>query len=177
MKHRNLILSTLMFIAMVCMPWLTLYAQQPEEENINIIERINQESEGNVEIEVSESLMEKIFASPTSGKQRPTTGTSTQGRRPGLHKQEGYRVQIFNDGRNQATLRARAQARGNAVAGRFPKYRGQIYTFSQSPNWFTRVGNFRTQGEANAALAELKRAFPAFAGEMRVVRSQIVLIK
>ena len=58
---------------------------------------------------------------------------------------------------------------------RFPKYRGQVYTFSSSPNWYCRVGNFRTAAEANAALAELKRAFPAFASEMRTVKSTVIL--
>ena len=89
----------------------------------------------------------------------------------------GYRVQVFSDGRNQGTLEARAKARGSAVLARFPKYRGQVYTYSQSPNWYTRVGNFRSQQEANAALHELKRAFPSFSSEMRVVKCKIVVIK
>jgi hypothetical protein len=60
---------------------------------------------------------------------------------------------------------------------KFPKYRGQVYSFSSSPNWYTRIGNFRTSAEASAALQEIKRAFPQFASEMRVVKSQIVIIK
>lgn len=177
MKYRNITLTSALFLAILVMPWIAVFAQHTSEvETPDIVQRIVEEPGSNVEIEVSDELLEKILAAPTSNRQRPATTTQTT-RRPGLHKQEGYRVQIFNDGRNQSTLRARAQARGNAVAGRFPKYRGQIYTFSQSPNWFTRVGNFRSQSEATAAMAELKRAFPAFAGEMRVVRSQIVLIK
>lgn len=92
-------------------------------------------------------------------------------------KKQGYRIQVFSDGRNPSTLQARAQARGNAIVAKFPKYRGQVYSFSSSPNWYTRIGNFRTQEEANKALTELKRAFPGFAGEMRVVKSQITIIK
>ena len=97
--------------------------------------------------------------------------------RPGVNKLQGYRIQVFSDGRNPATLQARARARGNAIVAKFPKYRGQVYSFSQSPNWYTRIGNFQTQEEASKALAELKRAFPSFAGEMRVVKSSITIIK
>jgi uncharacterized glyoxalase superfamily metalloenzyme YdcJ len=84
-------------------------------------------------------------------------------------------VQVFSDGRNQTTLEARARARGNAIVAKFPKDRGQVYSFSKSPNWYTRVGNFSTAAEANAALQELKRAFPSFASEMRTVKCDIIL--
>lgn len=94
-----------------------------------------------------------------------------------VQKRQGFRIQVFSDGRNPATLQARAQARGNAIVARFPKYRGQVYSFSSAPNWYTRIGNFKTSDEANEALMELKRAFPSFAAEMRVVKSQITIIK
>ena len=94
-----------------------------------------------------------------------------------VQKKQGYRIQIFSDGRNPSTLQARAKARGNAIIARFPKYRGQVYSFSSAPNWYTRIGNFQTQKEAGDALNELKRAFPAFAAEMRVVKSPITIIK
>lgn len=96
---------------------------------------------------------------------------------PGINKMPGYRIQVFSDGRNQHSLESRARARGSAIVARFPKYRGQVYTFSSAPNWYARVGNFRSQEEAASALAELKRAFPQFASEMRVVRSRIVVVK
>ena len=95
----------------------------------------------------------------------------------GINKMSGYRIQVFSDGRNQNTLESRAKARGNVILSKFPKYKGQIYTFSSSPNWYTRIGNFRTQAEANSALTELKKAFPGFSSEMRVVKSQIIVIK
>ena len=107
---------------------------------------------------------------------RKATPTGPQ-LRQGINKLAGYRVQVFSDGRNQTTLETRAKARGNIIVSKFPKYRGQVYTYSSSPNWYCRVGNFQTEHEASEALRELKRAFPAFGGEMRVVRSQIVIIK
>lgn len=146
------------------------WAQEEASRN-NVLEMIETESEGNVEFDIPEKIVEKLFSVPTATKK---TNQTNQGQaRPKPSKAQGFRIQVFCDGGNQASLQARAKARCNAIASRFPKYRGQVYTFSSAPNWYGRVGNFKTQSEANAALAELKRAFPAFAGEMRVVKSQI----
>lgn len=108
---------------------------------------------------------------------RPGTVVKKKTGNGAVQKLSGYRIQVFSDGRNPATLQARARARGNAIVARFPKYRGQVYSHSSAPNWYTRIGNFKTQEEASEALAELKKAFPNFAGEMRVVKSQITIIK
>lgn len=110
-----------------------------------------------------------------SRKNNENTGKSEL--KPGVYKKQGFRIQVFSDGRNPATLQARARARGNAIIAKFPKYRGQVYSFSQAPNWYTRIGNFQTSEEASKALVELKRAFPGFATEMRVVKSSITIIK
>lgn len=142
------------------------------EERHPVVERIESGSGGNIHIEIPESILELIFSDKEEVK-KPTGPVI----RPGVNKLGGYRVQVFSDGRNQQSLEARAKARGSSIVAKFPKYRGQVYTYSSAPNWYTRVGNFRSQGEANAALAELKRAFPQFAADMRVVKSQIVVIK
>lgn len=118
--------------------------------------------------------------SKTTSSSNTTTTKVTKGNGPTkkvVRKMQGYRIQVFSDGRNPQTLQARARARGNAVVAKFPKYRGQVYTFSSSPNWYTRIGNFETQAEASKALGELKRAFPQFAGEMRIVKSQVTITK
>ncbi len=144
---------------------------QNEEKN-TLIQEIEKNSNGNVVILIPENILELIIADQEAAK-KPTGPVI----RPGVNKLNGFRIQVFSDGRNQHSLEARAKARGSSIVSRFPKYRGQIYTYSSAPNWYTRVGNFRSQGEASAALAELKRAFPQFAPEMRVVKSQIVIIK
>lgn len=139
----------------------------------NPVEKIVEESDGNVIIDIPDDILKEILKEEQKTVQRSTKNNL----RPGINKVDGYRIQIFSDGRHQSSLESRARARGNAVVAKFPKYRGQIYSFSSSPNWYTRVGNFRTSAEATSALTELKRAFPQFANEMRVVRSQIVVIK
>lgn len=143
----------------------------PDNKEISdIVEKIERESNGNIVIDIPPSILELILRNeaPKPGRQEI---------RPGINKLSGFRIQVFSDGRNQHTLEARAKARGSAILARFPKYRGQIYTYSNSPNWYTRIGNFRTNAEANSALEELKRAFPNYASEMRVVKCQIVVIK
>ena len=140
----------------------------------NVIDRIVTESAGNVEIDIPESILKLILTPPESNKKK---NEKSENLKKGLNRLSGYRIQVFSDGRNQQSLEARAKARGNAVLAKFPKYRGQVYSFSKSPSWYTRVGNFRTEAEAAKALAELKRAFPKYAGEMRVVKCEIVIVK
>lgn len=141
------------------------YCEIPDEYE-NIVERIEAESNGNVEIEIDGDLLDKILTDPgVSGKKKETKDPNAT--------RNGYRIQVFSDARNQSSLEARAKARGNAIIARFPKYRGQVYTFSSAPNWYTRIGDFRTEEDARKALEELKRSFPGFSSEMRVVRSKI----
>lgn len=147
--------------------------EEPSEPLSNAIQRIETESNGNISIDIPDAIIEKLLNPMDQQKRRNITDVL----RPGINKMSGFRIQVFSDGRNQYTLESRAKARGSAILAKFPKYRGQIYTYSQSPNWYTRVGNFRTTAEASAALAELKKAFPSFAREMRIVKSKIVVIK
>ena len=150
-------------------------ASSASEPQINAIEKITEESEGNIIIDVPNDILQ-LLITPPAAPQRNVQTKKHSTLKPGINRIKGFRVQVFADGRNQSTLESRVKMRANAISARFPKYRGQIYTFSNSPNWYCRVGNFQTQQEASAALAELKRAFPAFAGEMRIVNSQIVVI-
>ncbi|MCM1377305.1 MAG: SPOR domain-containing protein [Clostridium sp.] len=166
-------------IAVLSLPTLPAFADESVENSDNaqsLLTRIEEESGGNIIFEIPENIESKIFSVPTAPKKIVHT-PAQRGGRHGVSKQNGFRIQVFNDGRNQGSLQARAKARGNAIVSRFPKYRGQVYTFSSAPNWFTRVGNFRTQAEANSAMAELKRAFPQFASEMRVVKCQVTIVR
>lgn len=143
---------------------LNALADGPEYSSI--VERIEMESNGNVTIQIDSLLLEKILTDPG------VTVRKKQTKDPNASR-NGFRIQVFSDGRNQSSLEARAKARGNAIVARFPKYRGQVYTFSNAPNWYTRIGNFRNEEEARKALDELKRSFPSFSSEMRIVKSKI----
>lgn len=172
---RLLVIAVLLLAAVPFNIFAQTNNTEESQEKTNMLQRIEEESEGNVTFDIPENIVNRIFQTPTAPKK--TTQQTVQTTKPRTGKMNGFRIQVFNDSHNQSTLQARAKARGNAIATRFPKYRGQIYTFSSSPNWYTRVGNFRTQAEANSAMQELKRAFPAFAGEMRIVKSQVIILK
>lgn len=156
-------------MALLLSGWALLSFSQTasgDAEKPNIVERIQEESGGKVVIEIEPDLLDIILTDPeVSIKKKDTRDASG--------RMNGYRIQVFSDGRNQSSLEARAKARGNAIVARFPKYRGQVYTYSSAPNWYTRIGNFRTEEEARKALDELKRSFPGFSSEMRVVKSKI----
>lgn len=175
--HRSFLYILLIVALVVPSAAVAQNNAQSSAASPTIIEEIESGSNGAIVIDIPDDVLKEILEAPA---QRP----SNNGRRQGsgtVAKEavtnKGFRVQIFSDGRNQSTLRSRANARANAVASRFPKYRGQIYTFSKAPNWYSRVGNFKTREEATSALVELRRAFPAFASEMRVVQSTIVPAK
>lgn len=82
----------------------------------------------------------------------------------------GYRVQVYSDN-NQRTAKDNARSRQRAVSQRFSKYR--TYVSYNAPYWRTRVGDFTSEREAEAAAAELRKAFPKFSKEIRVVRDRV----
>ncbi len=133
------------------------------------VEDIHSASEGNISIDISADILDLIFSDPAPQKR---VAIKTQKKEKVSNK--GYRVQVFGEAGNQATLQSRCRARGSMVLAKFPKYRGQLYIFSKSPNWYCRIGNFKTSAEASKAAAEIRRAFPQFAGEVRTVKSNIV---
>lgn len=134
------------------------------------IENIKVTSDGKIDVDIDPEILTYIFTEPEPVKH---TANTKKVKREKVSN-SGYRVQVFGEAGNQATLQSRCRARGSMVLARFPKYRGQLYMFSKSPNWYCRVGNFRTSGEAAKAAAELRRAFPQFSGEIRTVKSTIV---
>lgn len=148
-------------------------SSENSDEKVSIVERIRESSNGNITVDIEDYILRILME-----KGEPTVKKENEPRlRTGVNRIPGYRVQVFANGNNPSTLRSRAESRKNAVASRFPQYKGQVYTFSKGPNWYTQVGNFRSAEEANAAMQELKRAFHSFSNEMRVVKTEIVIIK
>lgn len=82
----------------------------------------------------------------------------------------GYRVQVFDDN-NVRTAKHEAQERKNQIESRFPEF-GTYVSFN-SPYWRVKVGDFATRSEAEAAMAEIRQAFPAMAKSLRIVRDRI----
>ncbi|MBD5300541.1 MAG: SPOR domain-containing protein [Bacteroides sp.] len=90
--------------------------------------------------------------------------------RPVNGRMAGYRVQVFSDN-NARTAKNEARSKQRVIASRFPHY--QTYVMYTSPYWRLKVGDFKTQKEANAAAEELRKAFPSYSKEIRVVRDRV----
>ncbi len=148
------------------------FAQKTASGQPNIVESIIASSDSTITIDIPDALLKELLPGTQAPARKLKRNVERQ-RRPGIVS--GYRIQIFADGRNQTTLQARARARANAVLSRFPEFRHQVYSFSKAPTWYTRVGNFATREEAQAALAKLRRAFPSFSREIRIVKSDVVV--
>ena len=82
----------------------------------------------------------------------------------------GYRIQAYSDN-NYKTAKASAQQRARDIAMKFPQYRS--YISYKAPAWRLRIGDFKTQREAQAALQRIKSVYPKFAREMVIVRDRI----
>lgn len=81
----------------------------------------------------------------------------------------GYRVQVYADN-NVRVAKGEARKRERAIAARFPY---NTYVAYASPYWRLRVGDFKTQAEAEKVATDLRRSFPGYAKEIRVVRDRI----
>lgn len=82
----------------------------------------------------------------------------------------GYRIQVFA-GNNSRTAQGTANSRAAEISAEFPQW--STYVVFKAPYWRLKVGDFPSSEEALAALSMLKKQFPAYAKEMRVVRDRI----
>lgn len=135
------------------------YGLQKGEEHPSILEDI--ESDSLFIVEMEGEISELLEFNPMR-KQEKKVGNI------------GYRVQVFSDN-NVRTARNEARVKQRNIKARFPQY-GSYVTYN-SPYWRLRVGDFKTQEEANTALLAIRRAFPAYARELRVVRDRINVSK
>ncbi len=81
----------------------------------------------------------------------------------------GFRIQAYSD--NRSSAKGAAQQRARDIAMKFPQYRS--YISYKAPSWRLRIGDFKTRGEAQAALHRIKSVYPKFAREMVIVRDRI----
>ncbi|MBQ6166818.1 MAG: SPOR domain-containing protein [Muribaculaceae bacterium] len=82
----------------------------------------------------------------------------------------GFRIQAYTDN-NAKTGKANTQKRARDIAMKFPQYRS--YISYKAPSWRLRIGDFKTQQEAKAALQRIKSVYPSFAREMVIVKDRI----
>ena len=152
-------------------------AAEPASDEVSIVDNIN--SPGNsISVEAPENLLkraEKVAAGETEAQTPDDENGEEQETEEGKARTKGgktvgYRVQVFavNSVRSAKT---EARQRERAVGQAFPAY--STYVSYASPYWRLRVGDFRSQYDAEKAAAEIRRAFPRYSREVRVVRDRV----
>lgn len=148
-----------LLLAVMCFAAMS-FAQEPSAVISDYMEK---SSGGKVTITQPDALRERLKPQKhNSGSVSDEVATTTV----------GYRVQVFSDN-NQRTAKGQAQARERNVAARFPEL--NVYLLYKSPSWRVRVGDFKTRGEAEQVMHEIKTEFPAYASEVTVVVDKINL--
>ena len=152
-------------IALLCAATVpALCAQEPADTAATIADRIN--ASGNIEVVMPAALearLHKVAPAKEAEAAESREGTVPQGR-------VGYRIQVFDDN-NPRTARDEAQNRKRQMESRFPEWRS--YVQFNSPYWRVKVGDFRSRGEAEAAIEDMRRAFPYLNAQLRIVRDRI----
>lgn len=98
------------------------------------------------------------------------TADEESGQRVATGKMAGYRIQVFSDN-NPRTAKSEARGRARNINARYPQYRS--YVSYHSPFWRVRIGDFRTEQDAQEAAQEIRKTFPSYRREVRVVRDRI----
>lgn len=192
MSSRRLMLA----LAAILTAVMPLFAQIPEvaepveapadssavvnaTSEMTIIERINAPG-STVTFEQPQALIDRVINSAEKN-QAAVNETETvadeaaeqsEAEKPRVknYKGVGYRVQIFADN-NSRTAKGEARQRERAISQTFPEY--GTYVYYDSPYWRLRVGDFRSQYEAEKAAADIRKSFPSYAKEVRVVRDRV----
>lgn len=154
-------------IILIVLCGFTAASEEKDEKTVTIVDHITEGTDNTVT--QPEALLKRLqfIVDPTEDEDR-----TEEASRPIGGRQAGYRVQVFSDN-NVRTAKAEASSKQRVISARFPQY--QTYVRYNSPYWRLKVGDFRTQQEANAAAEELRKAFPAYSKEIRVVRDRISL--
>ncbi len=87
---------------------------------------------------------------------------------------QGYRVQVYSSN-NQQTAKNEAFTIEKKLTN--SGIETETYVLYNPPFWKVRVGNFRTQEEANLMKAEIIRLLPDLQADTYVVRDQIQTIQ
>lgn len=137
------------------------------ENVVSICAQIN--ASGNIRIDQPEALLRLLEYTPAAIV--PENGeNAAEHHRTATSVRTGYRVQVFDDN-NPRTARTEAQNRKRMMESRFPEW--HAYLQFNSPYWRVKVGDFRSRGEAEGAIEDMRRAFPYMSGQLRIVRDRI----
>jgi len=136
--------------------------QSPELKQENIIDALsNTDSVTNATVKIyQDKRIEKLISNRHSdGGMKQVTAS-------------GYRVQVFSSN-VQRTGKTDAFRIEKQIRDEFPEQ--AIYVNYISPFWKVRVGDFKTQAQAQAFRSQIISTFPQMRSEIYLVREQIII--
>lgn len=132
------------------------------------------ESSNNVVIEQDARITELIAPAPI-----PAQGTAAVSASASIENEpnivltaSGFRIRVFS-GNRQSVSKARAYKIQEQLLKEDPEL--STYVIFKTPFWRLLVGDYRTAEEANSKLRNLRKQFPSLAGEMFIVKDEIIL--
>lgn len=150
-----------LIILFILVGFSKLNGQDISNEQVSIVEIL--ENTPGVKITQPEALSRRLVkAVPDVAGDEGHDNTS---RTPA--KSAMYRVEVFAD--NTKDAKNRATTRRRNIQARLPQYNSQLVF--DSPFWRVKVGPFSSRSDAEAAMAEIRAAFPAYAPYLRIVRN------
>lgn len=156
MKHFLCILSCLYVFAAISV------AAETPADSLGILSRIAENER--ISVSQPEKLAARLMPNRSGKSADADAGTAV------ASPTGGFRIQVFS-GNNPRTARAEAHSRAAAIGAEFPEW--VTYINYDAPYWRLKVGDFRSYEDGRAALSLLKKHFPAYAKEMRLVRDRI----
>ena len=135
-----------------------------DEEKLNELDEEDNNAKKEEDKRKEEEKKKKEELTPKKPKRTHTSQQTIENR------SVGFRIQAYTDN-NSKTGKASTQKRARDIAMKFPQYRS--YISYKAPSWRLRIGDFKTQQEAKAALNRIKSVYPNFAREMVIVRDRI----
>lgn len=158
-------------IAPVMLSVLMASSQTVEQtDSVNsIVNRINASEV--ITIDQPAALQQRIVQSPTDEAQASADAEEdNKPKKKGV--QPGYRVLVFADN-NARTAKNRANTVARRVAGAVPGQR--TYVVYESPYWRMKLGDFTNREDAEKAASIIRRKFPSYSSEVRVIRDRVVI--
>lgn len=139
----------------------------------DIIENLSSR-DATVTIEQPKALVERLRNAESMLPESSAEDNFEEEKETEVHRPQGrvvgYRVQVYADN-NQRVAKGEARQREKVISQKFPSL--MTYVAYASPYWRLRVGDFRSQAEAEKVASDIRHAFPAYAKEVRVVRDHI----
>lgn len=141
------------------------------QETGSIVDELNRKDSGKGSVSVyQDESIKDVVGKPIEGAAPSRPVYSSADGTSQYVKMRGYKIQAFA-GNNQRTSKNEAYRKQSLINNAFPGLETVI--IFDSPFWRLRVGNFRSRGEANGVMSQMRQHFPSFGKEMYIVVDEV----